>query len=83
MTSNSFIAYLGREICNKRLTLGYSQEHVGELAGLHRTYISDVERGQRNATVETLLKIACALNTKPSELLLLAERKYFSDESKS
>jgi len=41
---------------------GISQEKLGELAGLHRTFISMVERGERNVTIATIEKLAKALN---------------------
>lgn len=52
-----------------RLAQGLSQEAIADLAGLHRTYVSSVERCERNATLDTLDKLAAALGTKPSDLL--------------
>ena len=46
-----------------------SQEALGDLAGLHRTYISSVERCERNATLDTLDKLSAALAIEPCELL--------------
>ena len=51
---------------------GISQEALALKAGLHRNYYSDVERGNRNVTHVTLLKIADALGVKASELLARA-----------
>ncbi len=60
---------LGKKIKELRLRAGYSQEELASKAGLHRTYISDIERGERNVSVENIKKIADALNVDPSELL--------------
>ena len=60
---------LGKKIKELRLRAGYSQEELASKAGLHRTYMSDIERGERNISVENIKKIADALNVDPSELL--------------
>jgi len=60
---------LGRKIRETRVKEGYSQEELASRCGLHRTYISDVERGERNVSVENIEKIAKALKTEPNELL--------------
>lgn len=44
-----------------RSRLGISQEELAERAGLHRTYISDIERGARNLSLESIEKLARAL----------------------
>jgi transcriptional regulator with XRE-family HTH domain len=49
--------------------LGLSQEELAARAGLHRTYMSGVERGVRNPTIMVLEKIAKALKVKPGSLL--------------
>jgi transcriptional regulator with XRE-family HTH domain len=46
-----------------------SQEAVAELAGLHRTYVSSVERCERNVTLETVERFAAALGADPVDLL--------------
>ena len=51
-----------------RLHLGLSQEALADRAALHRTYIGQVERGERNVTVETVDRIAAALGVDASEL---------------
>lgn len=55
-----------REIRTKR---GISQERLGELAGLHRTYVSSVERGERNVSLITIEKFAEALETTMAKLM--------------
>lgn len=60
---------LGKRIKEIRIKGGYSQEELASLAKLHRTYISDIERGGRNVSVENIEKIAKALKIEPSELL--------------
>ena len=60
---------LGRKIRETRVKEGYSQEELASRCELHRTYISDIERGERNVSVENIEKIAKALKTEPNELL--------------
>ena len=60
---------LGKKIREVRVKEGYSQEELASRCGLHRTYISDIERGERNVSVENIEKIAKALKTEVNELL--------------
>ncbi len=60
---------LGQKIKEIRIKQGYSQEELASLSKLHRTYISDIERGERNVSVENIEKIAKALKIEPNELL--------------
>lgn len=53
-----------------RTAKGISQEKLAELSGLHRTYISDVEREQRNISIGNIEKIANALEIEPYLLLV-------------
>lgn len=68
-----FIRNLGKAIRERRLELGVSQMEMAEEAGIHRTYLSDVERGERNITVAMLAKLAGALNISVSQLVKVAE----------
>jgi len=59
---------VGRRIRHYRTARGLSQEKLAELAGCHPTYIGQVERGEKNATLESIEKIATALEIPLSEL---------------
>ena len=60
---------IGQRIRSYRTQCGYSQEELAERAGCHSTYIGQLERGEKNATVENLYKVATALDVSLSELL--------------
>lgn len=60
---------LGRNVQRLRLARGLSQEDLADEAGVHRTYVSGVERGVRNPTVTIIAKLAKALGVAPGELL--------------
>ena len=59
---------LGQRIRNYRVEKGLSQEKLAELAGCHPTYIGQIERGEKNATVESVAKISAAMNVSLSTL---------------
>lgn len=59
----------GRRLRELRLERGLSQEKLGELAGLDRTYVSSAEAGRRNVSLKTIYKLAEALEIEPSNLL--------------
>lgn len=63
------LTHFGNRIRNLREAEGWSQENLAERSGLHRTYISGVERGVRNPTLEIIGKLAKAFGVSPSELL--------------
>jgi transcriptional regulator with XRE-family HTH domain len=66
MTARSTFAKRLREI---RLEKGISQEKLAELSNLHRTYVSSVERCERNITVDNMERLAAALDVDLRELL--------------
>lgn len=59
---------LGMTIKTQRASLGISQKELAQRAGLHRTYISDLERGARNPSIESVEKLAGALQVSVSKL---------------
>jgi transcriptional regulator with XRE-family HTH domain len=65
---NAELLTLGKNIRRLRRTLRISQEKLAEKSGLHRTYVSDVERGSRNPSFLTLLAMARGLGVTLSEL---------------
>ena len=52
-----------------RLSLGLSQERLAELAGLHRTYVGSVERGERNISIDNMERVARAVGVNVADLL--------------
>lgn len=67
------VAY-GKAVRAIRQDKKISQEELGDLCGLHRTYISDIELGKRNVSLENIDKIAQALQVKKSELFVEVEQ---------
>ena len=59
---------IGQRIRNYRTQKGLSQEKLAELAGCHPTYIGQLERGEKNATLESVEKIASAMDVSLSQL---------------
>jgi transcriptional regulator with XRE-family HTH domain len=60
---------VGIRIRELRLAKGISQEALADEAGVHRTYMGSVERGERNISLENIVRIAKALRVRPHELL--------------
>ena len=60
---------VGLNVKRLREAQGISQENLADRAGVHRTYVSGVERGVRNPTITVLEKLAVALSTGLPELL--------------
>lgn len=60
----------GQRVRDLRQARGWSQEHLAEMSGLHRTYISSLERGQRNVGLDNILALAAALEVAPAELFV-------------
>lgn len=59
----------GKQVRERRLSLGLSQEKLANLADVDRTYLPDIENGKRNVSLVVAEKIAKALNIPLKELL--------------
>ncbi|XOB90739.1 helix-turn-helix domain-containing protein [Pseudomonadota bacterium 24LQ007] len=59
----------GEKVKNRRIALGFSQQELADLSGLHRTYIGTLERGEKNISLVNIYKISNALNTPVKELI--------------
>lgn len=60
---------LGTNLRRLRQAKGFSQEAFAFEAGIHRTYVSDIERGARNPTITVVENLAMALGVTASDLL--------------
>ena len=61
-------AAFGARVRSLRLASGLSQEQLAERAGLHRTYVSSIERGHRNVGLDNILDLAAALGVPAADL---------------
>ena len=70
-TSKRFAAAgkFGERVRARREALGLSQIDLGEAADLHFTYVSSVERGERNISLENIVRLAAVLKVDPGELV--------------
>jgi len=60
---------LGRNVRSLREERGWSQEDYADRADIHRTYVSDIERGRRNPTATVIEKLAKPFEIAPGRLL--------------
>ena len=75
LQQKSLRGILAVRLREERARLSWSQERLAEEAGLHRTYISSVERESRNVSIDNIEKLATALTVEPSELLRIGKRQ--------
>ncbi len=78
MAEETLARRFGEVVRRLRQERGYSQEEFSFRVGLHQTYVSSVERGERNVTIQTADRIAKALETTLVDLFGELERE--SDE---
>jgi transcriptional regulator with XRE-family HTH domain len=72
--------FLGLEIQRRRTEKGWSQEYLAEITGLHRTYISQLERGLKSPSVRVLSHITQALDITMSQFLEAVEEAISADK---
>lgn len=65
---------VGEVIAEFRKKKGISQEVLSGLADIGRTHLSAIERGERKPTLETLYRIACAMDVKMSDIITEIEK---------
>ena len=66
---------IGFAVKLRREDLSITQEELADRAGIHRTYLSDIERGTRNLSLINIERVASALSLRISELFRLVERE--------
>jgi transcriptional regulator with XRE-family HTH domain len=66
----NLLILLGKRVRELRVAKEWSQEEFAHVSGLHRTYIGQIERGEKNISFENLVKISSVLSVTASELLL-------------
>ena len=66
---NDLLVLLGKRVQELRAAKKWSQEEFAHVSGLHRTYIGQIERGEKNISFENLSKVAGVLGVTLSELL--------------
>jgi transcriptional regulator with XRE-family HTH domain len=67
--NKQILTQFGKKVREEREKKGYSQERLGELAKVHRTYIGMIERAEKNITLTNMEKIARALGKRVSDLI--------------
>jgi transcriptional regulator with XRE-family HTH domain len=71
--ASMFQARFGSVVRSQRQSAGLSQEELAHRSGLHRTYVTDVERGARNPSLNSIRKLSDALGVSLSALFSLVE----------
>lgn len=75
MSEKSLAYWFGVVVRDMRVERGYSQEEFAYRSGIHRTYMTHVERGTKNPTLAVVAKIARALEVELSTIWLEVERR--------
>lgn len=73
--SRSLNRAFGRVLADLRRETGVSQEAFAFRCGVHRTYVSQLERGLKSPTLDTIASLAAALKVRPHQIIKMAEEK--------
>lgn len=74
MTADTFQRRVGASIRRRREAMGFSQEGLAAHIGMHRTYYSAIERGEKNLSLSTIQRLCLGLKAKPWEVFKEAEK---------
>jgi transcriptional regulator with XRE-family HTH domain len=66
---NELLERLGKRVQELRVSKGWSQEQFAHVCGLHRTYVGQIERAEKNISFENLTKLSAALGIALADLL--------------
>lgn len=73
MEESGILTDLGRAIRSHRLQAGLSQEALADAAGIDRSHMGEIERGERNVSLVNVEKVANALELKLSSLIAMSD----------
>lgn len=74
MVKKEVLIKFGNRVREERLSRGLTQEALAERAGLHRTYVGMIERGEKNITLQNIERIAKALDIPIDKLMKFGEQ---------
>ena len=66
---------VAQNVRDRRLKAGFTQEEFADKCMINRSFLGEIERGERNVTLSTLVAIAEALNVPPTELMANEARR--------
>ncbi len=71
--NEKFLQAMGAVILERRHELGWTQDDLAEASEVNRAFVSNIERGERNPSIDTLLKLGKGLKIRLSSLIARAE----------
>lgn len=72
LDAEAHLERLGHAVRTMRKTRGLSQETLADAAGIDRSHMGRIERGERNLTILNLIRIASAMDVTPSQIMAAA-----------